>query len=456
MSQSSIRPGAVDGSGQSLVLCEVLCFTFKKYNQIPFKTLKSILSEFYTGDQICNAKDTLIKFMDIVNPDKWVRPPKRRKDSKENVGYKLRQDVDDILNTITFVDENNIRSKLPLFVTADPDLLPTVKLTDGDLACVMNKLSNMELNLNSVKAELMDEIVSGFGNMLAQFKRMAERNVPTAERIVSTAERNFPIHKGSHTRKKQFNSDYPELTLRNPAVDLLRREANAYPNGDQSSTSGGEDLTSDDALEEEQGDFQVVANSRKKRKLSPTITFAKIASGTGQPRQQEAPTHFAKSNVSTQPRRNPLVGGSTTCSLKASKTLQIKKKVYKLANIDASYTCTDVTNYITTLGVRVVSCFALPRQSNQPEDNTHYRICVFATDAHKLFQKDNWYSGITIQEWFFKPKVTGAIETGATGNNIHKKKNYMNITAVSNTLTDQQDVAINLVDPAQASPFNCS
>jgi len=67
-----------------------------------------------------------------------LRPPKRRKDSKDNVGNKLRQDVDDMLSTVTFIDENNVRPKLPTFVAADPDLLPSVKLTDGDLLCILN------------------------------------------------------------------------------------------------------------------------------------------------------------------------------------------------------------------------------------------------------------------------------------------------------------------------------
>jgi len=115
----------------TLIQCEPLCFVLKKYGQVPAKTYKSILVEFYTGEQICYAKETMIKFIENINPEKWVRPPKRRKDSKDNVGNKLRQDVNDMLSTVTYIDENNVRSKLPTFVAADPDLLPSVKLTDG-------------------------------------------------------------------------------------------------------------------------------------------------------------------------------------------------------------------------------------------------------------------------------------------------------------------------------------
>jgi len=54
----------------TLIQCEPLCFILKKYGQIPAKTLKSTLVEFYTGKQICCAKETLIKSMENINPEK--------------------------------------------------------------------------------------------------------------------------------------------------------------------------------------------------------------------------------------------------------------------------------------------------------------------------------------------------------------------------------------------------
>jgi len=66
---------------------------------------------------------------------------------------------------VTFIDENNVRSKLPTFVAAGPNLLPSVKLTDEDLLCILNKLANIDLTLNSVISELLGGIVEGFGKM---------------------------------------------------------------------------------------------------------------------------------------------------------------------------------------------------------------------------------------------------------------------------------------------------
>jgi len=67
----------------------------------------------------------------------------------------MRQDVDDMISTMTSANENSIQEKLPIFLSADPDLLPSVKLTNGDLVCVMNKLCNIDQTLSAVRSELL-------------------------------------------------------------------------------------------------------------------------------------------------------------------------------------------------------------------------------------------------------------------------------------------------------------
>jgi len=75
--------------------------------------------------------------LDLVN---WTRPPRRRKDSRENPGAKLKQDIDDIVLMITFVDENGLFANIPKFVTSNPDNLPSAKMAEGDLHCILAKL----------------------------------------------------------------------------------------------------------------------------------------------------------------------------------------------------------------------------------------------------------------------------------------------------------------------------
>jgi len=138
--------------------------------------------------------------------------------------------------------------------------------------------------------------------------------------------------------------------------------------------------------------MQVVMNKKKKRKLSSKVTLYAQAVTAVHQRPPDVPNPGSNNLAPNQSKKKPWVDRSTTCSLKAASVLQIKKKSYKLGNIDAAYSCTDVTDYITTLGVRVTSCFALPGRGTQPPENINYRICVFATDLTVCI--NNMYTGL--------------------------------------------------------------
>jgi len=105
--------------------------------------IKQVLIDFYDTGTISAAKQLFIPYVEALHIPNWTKPPTRRKDSKENPGNKLRIDVDNIISMIIAVDENKLMNKLPTFVAADPDLLPSAKLTEGDMQCVLHKLSNI-------------------------------------------------------------------------------------------------------------------------------------------------------------------------------------------------------------------------------------------------------------------------------------------------------------------------
>ena len=131
-------------------------------------------------------------------------------------------------------------------------------------------------------------------------------------------------------------------------MNTLRREANVHTNKDRLSTSGGEDLTSDDAIDEDPSDMQVVL-SRKKCRLSQTLHKLKLTLVLlfqSLVLCAVASISYTKNTASTQPNSKLLVGGSTSCSLKASKTLQIKKK---FINLQILMPCTRVQTYQTIL-----------------------------------------------------------------------------------------------------------
>ena len=129
-----------------LVVSDLLCYMVNKYSRVACRQLKSAVNDFYSADDILSAKEKLSVVIDELQIDKFPKMTRRRKDSVN----KSVSEIDDIYNAIMLLDEAKMISKLPLFVSIDPDKMPSVKLTDGDMAAVMVKLSKLEEGLSTV------------------------------------------------------------------------------------------------------------------------------------------------------------------------------------------------------------------------------------------------------------------------------------------------------------------
>ena len=128
---------------RKLIVNDLLCYFVNKYSKVAGKPLKSTIVDFYSADDISAAKETLHSAIDELKEDKMPKMIRRRKDSINRTFT----EVDDMITTITLLDEAKVIDRLPLFVSADPDKMPSVKLTDGDMAAVMLKLAKLEEGL---------------------------------------------------------------------------------------------------------------------------------------------------------------------------------------------------------------------------------------------------------------------------------------------------------------------
>jgi hypothetical protein len=131
-----------------------------------------------------------------------------------------------------------------------------------------------------------------------------------------------------------------------------------------------------------------------------------------------------------------IIGASSTCSLKASKTLILKKTVYHLGNIDSVYSTKDIEEYIRSLGVHLISCFELKHADRQPMDNKAFRVCVIAADKDKLCDTNNWSVGVSLREWFHKPKGTGGLGPSAAAVVIGNTDIDTSIVQMNETMID--------------------
>ena len=86
--------------------------------------LKTVILDFYQSEDVLQAN------INVLNFDQTPRISRRREAEKHVV-----RDLDDIftLLMLTFIDVNNINSRLPLYVTDAPDRMPSLRLFVGDL-----------------------------------------------------------------------------------------------------------------------------------------------------------------------------------------------------------------------------------------------------------------------------------------------------------------------------------
>lgn len=141
------------------ILCvsNLLCYLINKRGRIPAKSLKSLLSDFYESDDVAAAKDSLLN---ICDEQKFDNIPKVSRRRRESVG-KLSLDIDDLFVLISFCDENGHMDKLPLFVSDNPDKMPSARLTEGDLEMIWAKLGKIEtltLDINGKCGGCLDSV----------------------------------------------------------------------------------------------------------------------------------------------------------------------------------------------------------------------------------------------------------------------------------------------------------
>jgi hypothetical protein len=377
---------------QRLVVSDLLCYSIKKFARVPIKPLKSVINDFYSADDICEAKDKLIEEVDQLNLDKWQRPARRRKDSIT----RTQNEIDDIFNIIIMLDESLNIQRLPIFVSTDPDRMPSIKLSEGDLSCLLIKLNSIEMSVTALTEDVMKlptKLVSDNAHGKGRRVMFSAQGPQTGERVGGAAGADSAEGPGKNSSALSSN--------------VLHQASKSTGSGLSSPTSSDAEETSDN-----EGFSVVGLRKRKKRKQSVSPNGDSTSLQVGSSYSSKAATPKATparsaNRVNSKPRE--IIGASSSSVLKASNTLIVKKAVYRLGNIDSSYAPNDVIEHVRSLGVRILTCFDLKQSSAQPDDNKAFRICIVAEDKQKLCDSDNWSVGVSLREWVHKPKKAAVL-----------------------------------------------
>ena len=156
-------------SQRELSLCDVLCFVSNKFVKLPVKQLKSMLSDFYAIEALTEAKVRLLSDIEKAEPSVQIPHMPRRRDGDNRAA----REVDDIVTLFQFVDENKLLTMLPMYVSGNPDLMPSARLFEGDLNILMVKLEKMGYKVDEFGSAL-SAIGREVGELQSKFMSLDE------------------------------------------------------------------------------------------------------------------------------------------------------------------------------------------------------------------------------------------------------------------------------------------
>jgi len=90
----------------------------------------------------------------------------------------------------------------------------------------------------------------------------------------------------------------------------------------------------------------------------------------------------------------------------------ISKTVYYLDNISTNTTADDIANFVSKMGVTVLSCSRVnPRRNHWqrqhdiiPQNRYTFRICIPRKESEKFLCADRWPAHIAVSKWIFSKK----------------------------------------------------
>jgi len=159
------------------VLSDLLCFITSKFGRVEVKMLKTVILDYYEADDVSRAKLRLMDDINDLHVDQTPRISRRREGERHVI-----RDLDDIFTLITFVDESKINNRLPLYVTSDPDRMPSLRLFEGDLKYFYRKLEQFDSKIEaygSAMAAMTGELRSHLAEWPAPVSRPAQQSTLT-------------------------------------------------------------------------------------------------------------------------------------------------------------------------------------------------------------------------------------------------------------------------------------
>jgi len=413
----------------SAVVCnDLLCFLLNKYGKVNNKVLKDILVESFEVTVIHEAKIRLLEDISALGSCDEILP---YISEDKQVNEQPTDDIDDMYALLILATDHKLIEKIPRYVTDKPDLLPGAHLTDGDMRIFVGWLKKMDDRLCSVESTLaaMTANIDQLSETLAKVQTTmgiqgpppvelpnAEWPALPARPVINTTDTatgfssvlSTSVSTLASVSNSSQSAQLPRQTASHLQMQTLRSTADWSTAMSTPQTLAVARSSEGYGLDTNAAEEFKTVRPRRRRRVHSSAEVAEEAS-------DENTTHTRRLGQGGRAPTAPLVYGKAKLGERNARIITapksfVRKSVFCVDNIDASFTADDVRNFVSKMSVRVVSCFeAKPRRRRSDEllasatsDRKAFRLCINSDDCEMLLNDDKWPAHVTVSKWFFK------------------------------------------------------
>jgi len=396
-----------------LPVSEVLCFLFNKFAKLNRTQLKSVLSGFYTENELCDARAMLFNDANKLNIDDLPRCPKRKGDNK------VKLLVDDLIDLVTVLDEHKSFDQLPTYVAKDLDRVPLVKSDDLELYSMSRRLDDFSKQLGSlkcsdIKATSSVECIAGkLDSVCAELSRLSDSYRMTLDSLLKLDSMSSVAVGGSLASSNMYSMKVPPPSSDSVAVsDTNVQRGSAGGSVTFSYSSSVPSVSSESTTDEDVWNTVAVAVSDTDVQLdsaggsNTSTNLSSVPSVSSESTTDDDGWNTVARRHSSQVRTPKLVrfrGAKATDSGSSVKALPRRPVVAAfVGRLHRDTTAEQLKTYLEAEGMCGVTCRKLT-----PKVGRHFRTSAFYVSCgleckDVFYDCSRWPEGAELRDWVFK------------------------------------------------------
>ena len=437
----------------------MLCFVINKFKYFGLKTLKSLLVDYYTPEDISTSKDLLFGELDVMNLDNFPKIARRRRDSTG----KAILDIDDILLALTTLDEQKMLHKLSTFTATSPDKMPSSRLAEGDLSILLTKINSIEDIVSNLQKSLKDCCEIGknnsaaihvIGTNITEIKLKCDDHFSINNAPADTCHRRVNLT-GNDTVGKGQSLPFIDNSSLDPSIHASTTYSRNQFAQQPSRLSTGRTWGSAAGTDSE-SEFTTFHSPRqlrkanKRKEISPVVECSISSDRTHNKRQDDGsqkeapfvyrPNSYAKavqnnvivpasitylnntdnaerSSFVTINRNKKIMGHAINGRLKAAEHSPTPISVFSITNIAVGYSVSDIRKHCSDLGVKVRFCYDVTAVNNSSKA---FKLAVGAGDKVIIENELSWPNRVIIRQWNYHRRTV--VQNHQESNSQHQEE----------------------------------